>query len=57
MKQNGKHFLACILDSEAEEYNIRVVLNYLEFVNNIFNLQKFDYMFSRLYRSKNSLVV
>lgn len=57
MNQNGKHISAYIWDSENEDYNISVVPNYLEFVNNIFNLQKFDFIFSRSPQSKHSLVV
>ncbi len=57
MSQNGKHFSVCIWDSEDEEYNISIVPKYLEFVNNIFNLQKFEFMFSRSSQSKYSLVV
>jgi hypothetical protein len=60
MNQNGKHISTCIWDSEDEEYNISVVPivpNYLEFFNNIFNLQNFDFLFSRSSRSKHSLVV
>ena len=57
MNQNGKHISAYIWDSEDEDYNISIVPNYLELVNNIFNLQKFDFMFSRSSQSKHSLVV
>lgn len=57
MNQNGKHISTCIWDSEDEEYNIRVVPNYLEFVNNIFNLQNFDFLFSLSSQSKHSLGV
>jgi hypothetical protein len=53
MNQNGKHISACLWDSEYEEYSIRVVPNYLELVNNIFNLQKFEFIFSRSSQSKH----
>lgn len=57
MNQNGKHISACIWDSGNEEYNINVVLKYFEFVNNIFNLKNFDFIFSLSSQSKHSLVV
>jgi len=57
MNQNGKHISACMWDSEDEDCSISVVLNYVELVNNIFNLQKFDFMFSQSSQSKHLLVV
>jgi len=57
MNQNGKHISARIMDPESGERNISVVPNYLKFVNNIFNLQRFYFVFSRSSRSKYSLVV
>lgn len=57
MKQNGKYISAYVSDSEDEEYNIRIIPNYLEFVSNIFNMQKFDFIFSRSSQSKHSMVV
>ncbi len=55
MNQNGKHISACIWDSEDEEYDINFVPNYLEFVNNIFNPEKFDFVSSRSSWSRHSL--
>lgn len=56
MNQNGKHTSACIWDSKSEKYNI-VVPNFLIFVNDVFNLQKFHFMFSRSFRNIHSLVI
>ncbi|WP_440945305.1 hypothetical protein ACSAZL_14300 [Methanosarcina sp. T3] len=57
MNQNGKHISARIRDSESRKRNTGVVPNYLKFVNNIFNLERFYFVFSRLSLSKHSLVV
>lgn len=57
MNQNGKPISAYIWDPEEEEHNLSVVPNCLEFVNNYFNLQICDFMFSRSSQSKHSLVI
>jgi hypothetical protein len=57
MNQNGKHISARAWDSECKEHNISIVPNYLKLVNNIFNLKRFCFVFSRSSRSKHSLVV
>jgi hypothetical protein len=57
MTQYEKHMSACIWDSEGKERNISVVPNYLKFVNNIFNLEKFYFVFGRASWGKHSLVV
>lgn len=57
MNQNGKHISARIRDSEGRNHNTGVFPNYLKFVNNIFNLERFYFVFSRLSQSKNLLVV
>jgi hypothetical protein len=57
MNQIEKHISAYIWDTVNEEFNILFVPNYLELVNNLFNLQKFEFIFSRSSQSKHSLVV
>lgn len=57
MNQNGRHILALIRNSKSMEHSISVILNYLKFVNKVFNLESFYFMFSRSFRSKYSLVV
>lgn len=55
MNQNEKHISARIWDSRGKEYKTRVVPNYSEFINNVFNLKKYDFVFSRSSRSKHLL--
>jgi hypothetical protein len=57
MNQNGKHISARIRDSEGRKCNTSIVPNYLKFVYNIFNLERFYFVFSRSSRTKHSLVV
>lgn len=48
MNQNGKHISACTWDPRCQEYNnISAVPNYLKLANNIFDLEKFNFVFSR----------
>lgn len=57
MNQNGKHISAHIWDSKGKERNISVVPNYLKFISNIFNLERFYFVFGRSARSKYPQVV
>jgi hypothetical protein len=56
MKQKGKQMSAYIRGLENEEYDIRTILHYSEFVKNHFNVN-FDFIFSRSSPNKHQLAV